>query len=267
MYNRDKIMNVIDEIIAEASNIPPYLIICQPRRDKNEIPAQRLNGGQGIHIDILGFSYAYADIEKEKIDVARNYLMDVATESKAKYLLFVDEDTALPYDGFLQLHKIAEERGENTIVGGVYYFKMSSPMIMLHNDDYIRQCDVTPGKIIENVHLMGMGCVLIPISLLKKIKDEDPEIPFCCINPDIEHFIGEDTFFYHRARKNGAKIVVNTNVQCVHMDLQTGKYTAHPDVNLDNYYTNIPITTPLTVEDKKYNDQRWIRGNIEKTNE
>lgn len=260
MYNREKIMGVITEIIEDSKQYPPYLIICQPRRDKFETPAQNLNAGQGLHIDLLGFTHAYADIEKQKIDVARNYLIEVAIESNAKYLLFVDEDTVLPYDGFLKLHRIAEERGNDTIVGGIYYFKISSPMVMKNDSGYICPCDVSPSKIIEDVYLMGMGCVLIPISLLKKIKDLDPEIPFCCINPDIKNFIGEDTFFYHRARKAGAKIVVNTDVQCLHIDLQSGKYTAHPDINLNNYYTNIPITSQLVLDDKKYNDERWVRN-------
>jgi cephalosporin hydroxylase len=34
------------------------------------------------------------------------------------------------------------------------------------------------------------------------------------------------------------------------MELSTGKYSAHPDVNLDDYITNIPITTPLTLKDR-----------------
>jgi hypothetical protein len=56
----------------------------------------------------------------------------------------------------------------------------------------------------------------------------------------------------------GVKILVNTDVQCLHVDLASGKYTAHPSVDLDKYYTNIKITEPLTLEDKKYIDDRWL---------
>ena len=51
---------------------------------------------------------------------------------------------------------------------------------------------------------------------------------------------------------------MNTDVQCLHIDLATGKYTAHPDVNLKNYFTNIPITDRLTLDDKNYIDKRWV---------
>jgi hypothetical protein len=56
----------------------------------------------------------------------------------------------------------------------------------------------------------------------------------------------------------GIKLLVNTDVQCLHMDLATGNYTAHPSVDLKNYYTNIPIGRPLTLDDKNYIDKRWI---------
>jgi hypothetical protein len=42
------------------------------------------------------------------------------------------------------------------------------------------------------------------------------------------------------------------------MDLASGKFTAHPDVDLKNYYTQIPITERLTLEDKFYIDKRWV---------
>jgi len=105
-----------------------------------------------------------------------------------------------------------------------------------------------------------MDCMLIPIELLKEMKAQDPEIPFCCIGTNIGEipFIGEDNFFVHRLHKMGIKLLVDTNVQCLHIDLASGKYTAHPSVDLRNYQTNIPITTPLTWEDKQYIDDRWV---------
>ena len=71
-------------------------------------------------------------------------------------------------------------------------------------------------------------------------------------------FIGEDNFFVHRLRKHGFRLLVNTDVQCLHMDLASGKYTAHPSVDLKKYYTLIPVTTPLTMEDKAEIDKRWV---------
>jgi len=60
--------------------------------------------------------------------------------------------------------------------------------------------------------------------------------------------------------------ILNTDVQCLHMDLDSGKYTAHPSVNLKKYITNIPITEPLIFDDKEYIDRRWLDRLPEGTN-
>lgn len=261
-YNREKIMSIMDEIISESQSIKPYVLIAQPRRDLNETPAQKLDGALGLHVDFSGYSHAFTNIGGEKIDVARNYLMDIACETEAKYLLSVGEDTVLPYDGFTLLHKTAEEN-PNAVVSGVYYIKLSSPMVMVRTqENFIVPVDVTPGQIIHNVHLIGMDAMLIPISILRKMKNDEPELPFCCIynNESIPAgFVGEDNFFTYRLRKMGVDIICNTDVQCLHIDIESGKYTAHPDINISKYFTNIPIGERLTFEDKRKIDERYVK--------
>jgi hypothetical protein len=257
-YSRDKIIQTMHGIKAESDEIRPYVVILQPRRDDSEMPAQNLDGYEGLHVDMLGYSHGFCKISGEKVDVARNYLLDRALESGSKYALFVGEDTVLPYDGFLKLHETAE-KNPNAMVVGVYYIKLSSPMISVRKDDWIVPSNVDPGQVFE-AWQTGLDASLIPISIIKRMKEEDPELPFCCIGYKIEDlpFIGEDNFFVYRLRKLGFKLLVNTDVQCVHMDLANGKYTAHPSIDLKNYFTNIPITTPLTMGDKKYIDNRWV---------
>jgi hypothetical protein len=257
MYNRDKIMKVLHEIHEESLTIEPYVIIAQPRRNKKETAAQNFNGYQGLHVDLLGHSHGFVDIDGEKVDVARNYLFDRVLETKAKYMFFIGEDTVVPYDAFDILHKTAEAN-PNSIVAGVYYMKCSNAMIMNRVNDHIIIPNVDPGQVFESWQT-GMDCMLIPVEILRRLRDEDPEIPFCCIANNIGDipFIGEDNFFVHRIRKMGVKLLVNTDVQCLHMDLASGKFTAHPDVDLSKYYTNIPVTTRLTLKDKDYIDKRW----------
>lgn len=259
MYNKEKIIETMKEIYEESKSIAPYVIIAQPRRDKFETPAQKLDGTLGLHVDFSGYSHGFIDISGEKVDVARNYLIEAAIESKAKYLFFVGEDTVIPFDGFMKLHKTVEEN-PNSIAVGVYYIKLANAMIMVKENDWINIPNVDPGQLFK-AWMCGMDAMLIPIDLLRKMKEQEPDLPFCCIgnniSPDIP-FIGEDNFFIHRAHKAGIDILVNTDVQCLHMDLATGKYTAHPDVDLRNYFTNIPIDKPLTMEDKEYIDKRWI---------
>ena len=258
MYNKEKIIYTMREIAEDSKRIKPYVTICQPRRVKEETPAQNLDGYHGLHIDLNGFSHAFVDIAGESVDVARNYLMEAAIESDAKYMLFVGEDTVLPYYGFTKLHETAE-KNPDAVVAGVYYIKISSPMIMVEKDGYIAPANVDKGQIIQ-AHSTGMDAMLIPISVLKAMKERQPELPFTCIGHELKDipFIGEDTFFCHRLREQGIPLLVDTDVQCLHMDLASGKYTAHPDVELHDYLTNIPITEPLKPADKFTIDKRWV---------
>ena len=261
MYNRDKIIDVMQEIYDESKSIAPYVLIAQPRRDLNETAAQNFDGYDGLHIDLMGFSHGFVHIGGEKVDVARNYLIEQALTSGAKYLLFIGEDTVLPYNGFKVLHETAE-KNPDAVVTGVYYIKCSDAMIMVRNGDWITIPNVDPGQLID-AWQTGMDVMMIPISLLQKMKDEAPDLPFTCIGSQVDGpkgiipFIGEDNFFVHRLHKRGTKLLVNTDVQCLHMDLATGMYTAHPSVDLKNYYTNIKPTRPLTLDDKEFIDRRW----------
>jgi hypothetical protein len=258
MYNRDKIIQTLRDIKEEAKGIEPYVIIAQPRRNTKEVAAQSFNGYGLNHVNLAGHSFGFVDCEGMLVDVARNYLIDrVLNDSKAKYLFFIGDDTVVPYDAFQKLHATAESN-PGSVVAGVYYIKCSHPMISVREGPYITVPNVDPGQVFE-AWQTGMDVMLIPTELLRKMREEEPELPFCCIANGIEDipFIGEDNFFVHRLRKHGIKLLVNTDVQCLHMDLATGKYTAHPDVNLNDYYTNIRPNGVLTLDDKRFIDHRW----------
>lgn len=261
---RKRIEQEMNGILEESKQIQPYVLIAQPRRDERETPAQHFEGYQGVHIDLSGYTRAFAKISGEMVDVARNYLMEVAIDSGAKYLLFIGEDTVLPYNAFHILHETAE-KNPDAIVVGVYYVKLSVPMIMIRKNNHVVPANVDPGQILE-AWQTGLDCALIPISILKKLKEEEPDLPFCCIHdpnpaknpmPGIP-FIGEDNFFVYRIRKHGYKLLVNTDVQCLHMDLENGKYTAHPGIDEKNYVTNIPLKGRLTEEDREFIEKRYV---------
>lgn len=258
MYNREKIIATMQEIYDESKTIKPYVVIAQPRRNLEETAAQNFDGYDGLHVDLMGFSHGFCNIGGEKVDVARNYLIEQALESGAKYMLFIGEDTVVPYDAFKKLMRTSEQYPD-AVITGVYYIKCSDAMIMVREGDWITIPNVDPGQIID-AWQTGMDIMLIPIKILQDMKAENPDLPFCCIGNNINDeipFIGEDNFFVHRLHKRGTKLLVNTDVQCLHMDLATGMYTAHPSVDLKNYYTNIPPTRPLTLDDKEFIDRRW----------
>lgn len=257
MYTKEKIMQILHEIKAESDTISPYVVIAQPRRSETSPQAQKLNGNIGLHVDFCGYSHGYVETTNMPVDSARNYLIQQALATDAEYLFFVGDDTVSPYDAFKVLHKTSQENPD-AVIAGVYYIKLSSAMIMVREKNFIRVPNVDPGQVFE-AWQTGMDCMLIPMRILRKMYEQDPDLPFCCIANNIEGlpFIGEDNFFVHRLRRSGYKLLVNTNVQCLHMDVYSGKYTAHPNINLDNYFTNITVAGELTMKDKRRIDNTW----------
>lgn len=255
MYSKEKIMQTLRDIVDESKEIEPYVVVAQPKRNATDIPIQTFSAYDLCHIAFTGYSYGYVDVAGQMVDVARNLLIEKVLESKAKYLFFIGDDTALPYDAFSILHKTAEEN-PGSVVCGVYYMKAGQAMIDVKDGPYVKVADVTPGQLFE-AWQTGMDCMLIPVDILRDMYD--PELPFCCVANGVEDipFVGEDNFFVHRLRKAGYKLLVNTDVQCLHVDYDTGKYSAYPGVNLDNYFMNWKITEPLTIADKAYIERRW----------
>ena len=145
MYNRDKIIQTLRNIKNEAEGIAPFVVIAQPRRNKEETPAQTFNAYGLCHVAIMGHSHGYIDCEKMLVDVARNYLIEAVLESDAKYMFFIGDDTVVPYNAFEKLLETCE-KNPGHIAAGVYYIKCAHAMISLKKDNYIVVQDVFPGQ-------------------------------------------------------------------------------------------------------------------------
>ena len=262
MYDRDVILQNAKNIVSNADVITPFVVIGQPRRDLNEKAAQYFQSNLVPDIDLTGYSHGYINIGGEKVDVARNYIMEACMDSHAKYLFFIGEDTVIPYDGFTKLLNVCET-SPGSIAVGVYYMKLSNALIMEKVESWLVVADVSPSRKPFPIYTSGMDAMLIPLDILRKIKADEPANPFCAIINNITvdgtyiKFIGEDNYFCHRMERAGIPIICDPSVQCLHMDLATGKYTAHPDIDLDNYSTQIPVTERLTAHDRIYIEQRW----------
>ena len=277
MKTNEEITADVKKIAQEFSShkVMPWVTILQPRRDNSETPAQQLISWQNRHIDTTSMAVGFHSIDGYSVDAARCILMDKALEDNPKYVLFVDEDTALPRYGLMNLIKTSNQFPD-AIISGIYYVKFGNPMISV-KDEYGRAypADVTPNSgVIRNVSL-GLGCALIPMHIIHKIRETYPDVPLFCIVPENtwgdESIVrmGEDTWFYNLVDKCGFEVIGDTSVHCLHMELSTGKYSAHPDVNLDDYATNIPIKERLTEKDihrvardyfNRYQSSRIING-------
>lgn len=236
----------------------PYIAILQPRRDLEEAPAQNLSEWSNRHINTTSFAISYHAVGGYPVDVARNMLIDKAIKDDPKYILFVDEDTVLPWDAVVNLLETSAKY-PNTIVNGVYYVKFGNVMISIFDEcSRLMVPDVTPNTgVIRDVENIGLGCTLIPMGIIHKLKTTFKDIPLSCVvpsgmwgDPDIK-FMGEDTWFYNLCRKINIEVIADTRVHCLHMELKTGKYEAHPDVDLGTFKTNIPIAGKLGLQDQE----------------
>ena len=260
MKSKEQITNEIHEIakgFSKSSFCTPYVAILQPRRDFRETPVQQLQSHINRMVDFTSMSVSFHAIDGNPVDVADNYLIEKALEDNAKYALFIEEDTALPSYGAVNLINTSQKYPDAIIVG-VYYVKFGGPMIsQLDEEHRWTYIDATPNTgLRRNIPSCGLGCALIPLSVIKKIKEKFVDIPLFCIVPekcwdDNEvKALGQDTWFYNLVAQCGIEVICDTSVQCLHVELSTGKYSAHPDVNLDDYITNFPITEKLTLKDR-----------------
>lgn len=277
MKTLEQISIEVKSIAESFSSIPtkPYFTILQPRRNLKEVPAQQLAEWNNRMIDMTSSAVSYHAIDGNPVDVARNYLMEKAIEDNPKFILWVDEDTVLPFYALPRMWAVAKEYPA-AMVSGVYYIKFGGPMVSVIDDvGRMVTADAAPGSgLIRGVELTGMGCMLMSTDIVKGIKEKFPDIPlFCSVrsglwdNPNIKD-MGEDTWFLNLAHRSGYEVIVDTSVQCLHMELATGKYTAHPGVNLSDYWTNIPIASPLQLEDrprvsKDYERRRCFINQVE----
>ena len=260
MKTKEEISSLMHEIAVEhcQTRQKPYISILQPRRNFKETPAQQLQNWMNRMIDMTSVAVSFHGIDQNPVDSARCYLMDKAIEDDSKYALFVDEDTVIPYYGVRNLIKTSEQFNDEKIITGIYYVKFGNVMMSV-----LDECErwvlpnVTPNSgLVRNVVSTGLGCSLIPLKVIKKLQETFEGIPLFCIVPDKMWgddkvtFMGEDTWFYALCKKAGIEVIGDTAVQCAHMELATGKYAAHPDICLDDYITNIPLTTPLTMTDR-----------------
>lgn len=262
-----QIVDEIHQIAKEFSTTKqkPYIAVLQPRRSFKETPAQQLQSWKNRHVDLTSVAVSYHAIDGNPVDSARCYLMEKALEDDAKYALFVDEDTVIPYDGVAKMVEVSKQFPD-AIISGIYYVKFGNVMMSVKDEEgrWVLPNVNPDAPLIRNVVSTGLGCALIPLHIIRKIKEIYESIPLFCIVPDKTWkdedvvFIGEDAWFFNLTRKCGFETIGVPSVQCLHMELSTGKYAAHPDVVLENYVTNIPITEPLTMKDRARVSKEYI---------
>lgn len=148
------------------------------------------------------------------VDEARNILVEMALESNAKYILFLDDDTMPPPFTIPRLMNLGVK-----IASGMYYTKSQPPTpVIIKKEIPGGYRNWQYGDVIE-VDYIGLGCALIDTSVFKDMKPPYFVYKKGQTGPDdTDSCIGEDVYFCKKAAEAGHKIWVDTVVQCAHED-------------------------------------------------
>ena len=174
---------------------------------------------RSLALPMFGMPQFYSPDSLE-VGEARNQIVEHALRDGVERLLFIDYDVAPPSQALVKLLSL-----NVPIAAGVYNSKQvpSNPLIMVEGygkgyDDYRR------GDLIK-AQGVGMGCCLIHMDVFRKIKPPwfktvrgyVPQNPF----QPLPHMT-EDIYFCQKAMEAGYDIIVDTQVQCGHVDWKTG---------------------------------------------
>jgi hypothetical protein len=175
----------------------------------------------------IGTTRASLYVDDMPLDVAREALAEKALASGAKYLLFVDDDIAMPSFGLRYLMATAEQYDDVGAVAGIYPSRSEpcEPCIFVGRGQgpYWRwKC----GTVFE-VDAAGPGFMLIRLSALAAMPH--PWFAFRDdINPDPNAEVqqvgqSEDFFFAGRLKAAGYRMLAHGAVLCSHCDRKSGR--------------------------------------------
>jgi|TARA_B100000315_G_C14571897_1_gene586015 hypothetical protein len=145
------------------------------------------------------------------VATARETLVkEVLKEDNSKYIMFVDSDVFLPPRGFAYL-----QQSKKPMITGVYWTKSEPPEPVIYQDLHMGPYLDFPKRSLFELDAAGMGCCLIDTEVFRKIPK--PWFDYK-IEKDQELLkVGEDFFFFIKAKKYGYPLWCNSNVLCTHL--------------------------------------------------
>jgi len=159
---------------------------------------------------------------------ARNLIFQKCLDDGYEWVFFVDDDTLIPRNALVQLISNNEK-----VVGGMYYRKYmpleSVPMMEIDGVPAIVE-NYTIGDKIEDILVLPSGCTLIHRSVIEAI--EQPWYKSFTVKSRAA--LTEDTYFCGKLKAAGFKPMLDTAVQCLHVDRQKGIAYGHDNIIRNN---------------------------------
>jgi hypothetical protein len=174
-----------------------------------------------------GLKVAVAKFPEPVIDISRNKAAQVALNSGARWLWFLDSDILPPVDALKRLIE-----ADKPIVGGLYVRRHNPPfneMLRLRPEGGLRPIndgEYVPGSLVE-CDAVATGCLLIRTEVFEKMRphqlmiDGRPSVGlpswFLWTESRVQPGFSEDFDFCVWAKQQGIPIFCHTAVRCEHM--------------------------------------------------
>ena len=171
-----------------------------------------------------GLSWKYIVVERLSWAVARSECVRKCRANNFKYLLFIDDDVFLPDDAITRMLKADKE-----IVTGIYWTKTENTSPVIFKEMGAGPMYNFPVDQLIEVGGSGAGCLLIDMDIFDKF--DEAGLPYFVENwihtaPDgnrVRCPIGEDHYFFIKAKELGYKAWCDTGILCDHYDYKTDK--------------------------------------------
>lgn len=188
----------------------------------------------------LNTSVMFMTLKGTETGEARNRIVEDAIKIKAKYIWFIDDDTAPPSYAIRSLtYALDQQSGElgNAMVCGGIYCSKSDPAapVVFKEEGMGTFWNWKIGEVFECGGI-GTGCMLIKTELFQYL--EKPYFKTVDENCDslkegsitFKSQLTDDLYFCRKVRDAGFKILAHGGVQCIHWDISTGRaYTLPTD--------------------------------------
>lgn len=185
---------------------------------------------------------------------ARNDIVRHALKMKAKYIWFVDDDTAPPKEAARHLMFVLEQADEDVMVGGGIYCAKTHPTepVVYRGNGQGAFWKWRVGEVFECTGL-GTGCMMIKTEVFKHLEEpwfktvqEFPEEMQLSDGTPVQSIQQtDDLYFCDKVIAAGFRIVADGAIQCIHWDVKTGTPYMLPE---DSYPVRNAITAKTNAQ-------------------
>ncbi len=160
----------------------------------------------------------------------RNNMVDLFLKTKGDWLLALDSDLCIELDSFDSLVKSADS-DKYPIMGGKYFipFNNGAEIVLAAQSWHPNIKDggefvhnYKSGEILEDLHSIGAGYMLIHRKVFENIRMLNPENPMPWFqdewrNAPYHQWISDDIFFFEQVHGAAFKVALNTGATSTHL--------------------------------------------------